>query len=226
MRDVKKILWGIVLLALGVLLALNLFGITDFDIFFPGWWTMFIILPSLAGLITDRDKSGSATGLAIGVLLLLSCLEVIDFDLCWKLGLIAIIVISGIKMIIGGLRKREYSVLNIEIDTADNECTAIFGGKTVNYDGMDFHGGEYVAVFGGVDCDLSRARIERDCRIKAVAVFGGVDIVLPRGVNAKVVSTDIFGCTDDNTVKDANAPVTVYIEAVSIFGGVDIENLE
>ena len=60
MKKVNSILWGIALVALGVILALNAFGITDINIFFDGWWTLFIIVPCAIGLVTDRDKTGSA----------------------------------------------------------------------------------------------------------------------------------------------------------------------
>ena len=93
----------------------------------------------------------------------------------------------------------------------------------MNFDGQVFDGAELTAIFGGVECDLSRAIIEKDCKINATAIFGGVDIIVPRGVNVKVSSTNIFGGTSDECDKTPDAPVTIYIEAVSVFGGVDIK---
>lgn len=59
MKKTSGILWGIALVAIGVILALNALGITDINIFFDGWWTLFFIIPSLIGLISERDKTCS-----------------------------------------------------------------------------------------------------------------------------------------------------------------------
>lgn len=224
MRDIKKIVIGAVILAAGVLFALNALNVTDIDIFFPGWWTLFIIIPSGIGLITDKDKTGSAIGLAVGVVLLLWQLDVVNLSLVWELIVVAILVAVGIKLIVGGTKKNNSNdgvSVNISVD-APSGC-AIFGGKEMNFDGQVFEGTELTAVFGGVDCDLSGAIIKKDCKIKATAIFGGVDIILPKGVNVSVSSTSIFGGTDDAYVREPASEVTVYIETVSVFGGVDIK---
>lgn len=224
MRDIKKIVIGAVILAAGVLFALNALNVTDFDIFFPGWWTLFIIIPSGIGLITDKDKTGSAIGLAVGVVLLLWQLDVVNLSLVWELIVVAVLVAVGIKLIVGGTKKSNSGdgvSVNISVD-APSGC-AIFGGKEMNFDGQVFEGTELTAVFGGVDCDLSGAIIKKDCKIKATAIFGGVDIILPKGVNVSVSSTSIFGGTDDAYVREPASEVTVYIETVSVFGGVDIK---
>ena len=103
MKKVSGILWGIVLVAVGVILTLNAFGVANVDIFFDGWWTLFIIVPCVIGLFTDYDKSGHLIGICIGVFLLLCCQDVLNFDMFWKLLAPAIIVIIGVKMILGSI---------------------------------------------------------------------------------------------------------------------------
>ena len=57
MKRVNQVLWGIILIGVGLLLGLNAFGITNIDIFFDGWWTLFIIIPCGMGLISGNDRS-------------------------------------------------------------------------------------------------------------------------------------------------------------------------
>ena len=52
MKNVRNVLWGIVLIAVGVIIALHAFGVADISIFFDGWWTLFIIVPCTVGLFT------------------------------------------------------------------------------------------------------------------------------------------------------------------------------
>ena len=96
MKNISRILWGIVFILVGGILALNLFGITDIDIFFDGWWTLFIIVPCFVGIFSEREKTGNIIGLLIGVFLLLSCQGIISFDLLWKLAVPVIIIIIGL----------------------------------------------------------------------------------------------------------------------------------
>lgn len=70
---------------------------------------------------------------------------------------------------------------------------AVFGGRDCKCDGRVFEGGNLIAIFGGVECDLKNAIIEKDCTIRAAAIFGGIDIVIPEGVNVMVSSISIFG---------------------------------
>ena len=73
MRKLGNTLWGIVLVIIGVILTLNALEITNINIFFDGWWTLLIIIPSAIELIAREDKFWSAVWLIIGILLLLAC---------------------------------------------------------------------------------------------------------------------------------------------------------
>ena len=70
MKKVGSVLWGIVLIAAGVIWALNEFNITNINVFFDGWWTLFIIVPCAIGLFTEREKTGNIIGIAVGVFVL------------------------------------------------------------------------------------------------------------------------------------------------------------
>ena len=52
----KNKIWGLILIAIGLVFGLNALEITNIDIFFDGWWTLFIIVPCFIGLITEREK--------------------------------------------------------------------------------------------------------------------------------------------------------------------------
>lgn len=91
-KKVSLLLWGIVLIALGLLFALNALDILSVNLFFDGWWTLFIIIPCAVSLFTSRDKTGNIVGILIGVFLLLCCQGILRFSILWKLLVPAIIV--------------------------------------------------------------------------------------------------------------------------------------
>ena len=225
MKTAKRIIWGVLLIAAGVLLALNALEITHINIFFDGWWTLFIIVPCTIGLFTERDKSGNFIGLAVGVLLLLCCLGILSFSMLWKLILPICVVLIGLKLLFGGIKgNRANRVFDEMKEKGSTPRTgyAAFSGCDMNYDGQVFEGAELTAVFGGVECDLRNAVIEKDCAIQVTAVFGGVDILVSDNVNVKVNSTSVFGGASNKTAAHSDAP-TVYINATCIFGGADIK---
>ena len=225
MKKASRILWGIVLIAAGAIWALNEFNVTNIDVFFDGWWTLFIIVPCGIGLFTEREKTGNIIGIAVGVFLLLCCQDILSFSMLWKLLVPAIIVIVGLKMVFTGIfgNKANEIVkkLKLEGKTLKSGC-AVFSGCDIKYDHEIFEGAELTAVFGGVDCDLKNAIIENDCVIQISAIFGGIDILVPDYVNVKVSSNCIFGGISNKTAVHKDAP-TIYISGTCMFGGVEIK---
>ena len=106
MKKTTKIIWGIILIAAGVLFSLDALGILTFQLFFDGWWTLFIIIPCVISLFTERDKTGSLIGIAIGVFLLLCAQGVLAYDMLWKLLLPIAVIIIGLKMLFSALSKK------------------------------------------------------------------------------------------------------------------------
>jgi hypothetical protein len=75
----------------------------DVDIFFDGWWTLFIIIPAFAGLLLEREKVGNLFCLAIGVFLLLCSQGLIEFSWAWKIFVPVVIVVMGLKLLLAGV---------------------------------------------------------------------------------------------------------------------------
>ena len=225
MKRINSIVWGFVLVAVSAVLILNAFEITSIEIFFDGWWTLFIIIPSLIGLFSGNDKTANIIGLLIGTFLLLVCRNILDFDILWKLAVPVIIAVIGIKMIFGGIGGNRGFVKSIEANSDDIKTGfAAFSGQDINFDNETFKGAELTAVFGGIKCDLRNAVFESDTVINACCIFGGTDIFLPDNVNIKVNSNSLFGGIDNKKHQNSNDnQYTVYLNGTCIFGGVDVK---
>lgn len=227
MKKFGNVLWGIVLIVIGLIIGGNALGITNINIFFDGWWTLFIIIPCFIGIFKDNEKTGNLVGLLIGVALLLGCQNVLDFDLIWKLAFPTILVIIGLSIIfkdtLGGKVSGEIKKLN-EKRSGENSYCATFSGQNVNFDGEKFTGADLTAVFGGVKCDLRNAIIDSDVVINASSTFGGIEIYVPANVKIKTKSTSIFGGVENkaNTKEDENSH-TIYINGTAVFGGVEVK---
>lgn len=227
MKKFRNIMWGIVLVIIGLVIGTNSIGLTDIDIFFDGWWTLIIIIPCFIGIFNDKDKVGNIIGLVIGVALLLACQDVVDFEIIWKLFLPTILVGIGLSIIfkdsISGKIQNEIRKLN-QNKKGDQEYCATFSSQNVNFDGDKFTGADITAVFGGVKCDLYKAIIDSDVVINISSIFGGVDVIVPNDINVKIKSTSIFGgVSNKKDHSDKNDKPTIYINANCLFGGVEIK---
>lgn len=225
MNKTSNLLWGLLLIVVGIIFGLNALDITNINIFFDGWWTLFIIIPCFIDLFKEKDKTGNIIGLIIGISLLLACNNIIDFNLIWKLAFPVALVIIGLSLIfkdtINSKIKKEMKKLN---KNTDKEYYATFGGQNLDFTNEDFTGCNLNAVFGGIKCDLRETKIKKDAVINASAIFGGITIYVPNNVNVHVVSTPIFGGVSDERPKKVNdSEITLYINATCMFGGLEIK---
>lgn len=217
----KSIIWGLVFIVVGTIIALNEFGVTDVDIFFNGWWTLFIIIPCFVNIFTTRDKVGNFIGLVVGVALFLVCNDFIDFDVLGKLMIPFILVGIGLCIIFKNsgdeYKKHEAKHLNTK-----DEITAVFR-EDITKAPKTFEGVKLESVFGSIQYDLSSSSIKKDALVTASAVFGSVKIKVPKDVEVKFRKNAIFGDAIDRT-EEKDSKSTIYVDANAVFGSVIVDD--
>lgn len=230
MKQLKPIIWGIAIIALGIIFGGNALGLFNLDIFFDGWWTLFIIVPSVVSFITDKDKIMSLGFIAVGIILLLAAQNVFSYDIAWKIILAIFLIVTGLTIIIKSLfhskndQEVAKKVAEAEKDgkTMDSQFAAFSGTDRIYKDEV-FNGSNVAAIFGGVKLDLRHAKFEKDTVIKAFTLFGGIDIIVPDDVKVKLKSGFIFGgLSDDRKNVSEKGKYTIYIDAAGGFGGITI----
>ena len=225
MNKISNLLWGFVFIIVGVIFGLNGLEITDINIFFDGWWTLFIIVPCFIGLFNDEDKSGNLIGLIIGACLLLGCLDVVEFEIIWKLMVPFILVMIGLSFIFKDMLNSKIKKDIKKLNKNDlKACSACFSSQDLDFSNEEYKGSSLTAVFGGIKCNLKDAVIKEDVVINTTSIFGGITIYVPKDVNVKVSSTSIFGgVSDERKDKIKDSKHTIYVNATTMFGGVEIK---
>ena len=217
----KSIIWGLVFIVVGTIIALNEFGVTDVDIFFNGWWTLFIIIPCFVNIFATRDKVGNFIGLVVGVALFLVCNDFIDFDVLGKLMIPFILVGIGLCIIFKNsgdeYKKHEAKHLNTK-----DEITAVFR-EDITKAPKTFEGVKLESVFGSIQYDLSSSSIKKDALVTASAVFGSVRIKVPKDVEVKFRKNAIFGDAIDRT-EEKDSKNVIYVDANAVFGSVIVDD--
>ena len=210
-------IWGFALILVGLLYLGSNLELWDFNLFFDGWWTLFIIVPSVAGLFKNDEIMPSILGIIIGILLLMAAQSYITWLMVGQIFIPFVIICIGVSLLIKPsfkfLRKKGKS----------SEYIGIFGGCDEKIT-EKFSGASCVAIFGGVSLDLREAKITEDVVIDVVSIFGGSELILPKGINVKTSGVSIFGGTD-NIYKEAKPDKkqpTIHINHVTIFGGTEL----
>ncbi len=230
----KNIIYGVLLIILSVLLILDVMSLINFNIFFDGWWTLFIIIPAIIGLISGKLTFSNLILLIIGVSLLLR--YYIKFPIFrWEFVLAMILLLVGINMILSNVKNStrsnyKYKFNNMDSNNYSNDnikssviYNVVFGERTEKFH-PNINNIKALAIFGGIDIKGKSGDITSDCYIKCTCIFGGIDINLPENVNVVVKGTPFCGMVSLNrsTIVNENNP-TVYIDYYCIFGGIDID---
>lgn len=214
----SEIVCGFVFIAFGLILLGKFLGLYDFNIFFDGWWTLFIIIPSLIDLIFENHKLTSLTFLILGILLLAASRDYMSYKNIFKIFICLLFIICGLKMVF-----KNHNKPNIKQSNDIPIYTGIFGGIEEKYSKNKFDGCKIISVFGGSTVDLRDALIENDCVVEVISIFGGSDLIVPDNVNVVVSGVALFGGCDNKKSNEENNKVTIYVEQVSVFGGLDIK---
>ncbi len=220
----SNFIWGFVFIVVGVIFGFNALGITDIDIFFEGWWTLFIIIPSFINIFKKEDKLGSFIWFMVGIVLLLACNDFVSFEIVGKLCFPAILVIIGLSIMFKNTFEHKVSK---EIEKArekqsdDDTISGIFKEEVIHED--EIKNTSLEAVFGSVKYDLKDAKIKKDIVLKVTAVFGSVKISVPEGVNVKFKTSGIFN-DHINKVGNTDSKNTIYVDSFALFGSVIVSD--
>lgn len=210
----KNIFWGLLLIIVGVLFLGRNMEWWDFSLFFRGWWTLFLIIPSLIGLIKRESIGCSFLVLILGILMLLASQDIIEWSIIWKIFVPLIIIVVGLSIIFGNKRVRS-------VRANAKEYVAVFSGidEIIKEIKSDF---KVTSVFGGVELDLRDVDLKNDLVIDCFCLFGGIDIRLPKDVKLEISGFPIFGGVENKYHSNKDSKVTVYVNQMTIFGGIDL----
>ena len=225
MKQNNKVIWGSALVVCGIAWIVCI--CLHINILFNGWWTLFIIVPSICALLGNSDKTGPAIGLGVGVLLLLAEQNVIDWDMFWKIGLAVLVIALGLGMIFGN-RRKSTDIPTVKTLNRDGKnirvVNATFGEQNLNFGGEVFEGADVNSSFASVHLDLHGTTINEDMEIHVDLKFSGLVIYAPSDLLVKVTAGSTFGGVDDKRrVVVTDHTHTLYISGSCVFSGIEIK---
>lgn len=199
---------GLILIFLGILTLLGSLNIIKFNIFFNGWWTLFIIIPSIINMLEEKIKLSNVLLLLLGIALLLSSNNIIKFSFIFKFMIPLFLIIIGISIILSL--------------TYNDSKMFIFSNKTLN---LDEDKSNINSLFASTTLKLNEL-IKKDLFLKINGCFSDVVIYVPKNTNIQIDSSNIFSdIIDYREEKNKNYKYTLYLKANSIFSDIVIKEV-
>jgi hypothetical protein len=225
--DLGRLLLGLAVVALGILFLLDSADVLDARRAIDRWWPSLIIA---AGVLTLAERPPSLIRGTIltagGALLLLFTTDVVHGN-AWGYLWPSAVILTGLAIVL------RWNGRSIPAGTSTEDVvrsTAVFGGPKLVSTARHLEGAWLTAIFGGITLDLRDAHPAPDgATVNATAAFGSIELLVPRGWRISVRSTPIFGGLEDKTdhtvEPTADAPM-LHVDAVCVFGGVEIKHQE
>jgi predicted membrane protein len=252
-HNLGKMLFGLFILALGVLFILDNLDLVSAH-HYVRYWPVVLILYGLARLLQPRHAGGRLWGFfvaVVGGLLLLRNLHYLHFNL-WALWPVLLVVI-GLQLIwhaftgrsprrihrhgpfpcpgvtggaaaSGGAPGAGPAGPSVTDESVIDDSVVLGGTERVNTS-QDFRGGKISSIMGGYELDLRQASIAGgEAALELFVCCGAVEITVPRDWTVVVRGTPVLGGLEDSTQKTVTSAKRLVIDAQVIMGGVEVKN--
>jgi predicted membrane protein len=249
-RSDKRFYFGVLLIALGVILILerlNLIPESMADALIS--WQMLLVGVGILSLIGGNRTAGVIMIVIGGTFLIPEFLTVPHEirRIYWPL----ILVLLGILILMKQRDHHQWNNLGNNFNLHGNKTPdqpdpldpsaktesfntfddfVIFGGREIFVNAPALAGGKATSIFGGIEFDLRKATLRPGgATIDCVSVFGGCGFKIPMDWNVRNEVTTIFGAFTDKRGETYNdryydPSKTLVIKGISLFGGIEVKH--
>ncbi len=225
-KGVARTFLGLLVMAVGVGYLGNHLDFCpweNFTLFFPGWGSLFLIIPAIYFFICrPTSLFWPIIGLT-GVLVLLANQDGYGFGKAAAIVLAIAVIFVGLRILLSPLfrrikRKKKERFASFANQT-DTNYSVRFGERTVALSGQSFRSATLDCSFGELNLDLRGALMEDPAVIDARCSFGEIHISLPANVKVELHPSAVLGDVSNMyaDTADSSAP-TLYINAECSFG--------
>lgn len=223
-----RLIFGIIVLVLGVLWTLDNLDVVDADTVLHWWGVVPLVWGAMIalGIGCPRRVFAGSLWMVAGAVALLHAAGLVSFSVfeLWPILFIFVganIVFRSWK---GGSTPWGHHVGEESGETI--RTFALMSGNEHKVTSSTFRGGSVDAMMGGVTVDLRAATpAEGRAVIDLFAMWGGIEIVVPLGWRVQSEVTAVMGGYEDSSTptSDATAPL-LLLRGFVVMGGVEVKN--
>lgn len=220
-----QVLFGGLLLIIGMLLFLRSLGLLEGEIF--RFWPLLFVAIGLLKLATAASPVDRLIGLgllAFGSLRMAATafrLDVGPLDI-----LATVLIVVGAAIAWRGIRGGGVEVTGRIEEVRDYvSALAFMGGYGAKCISQRFRGGDVSALMGGIELDLRGASMDVPAVLDVFVMWGGIEIRVPDDWVVELRGTPILAGFEDKTRAQAGAgSKRLIVRGVAIMAGIELKN--
>jgi hypothetical protein len=224
----QRVLFGLLVIGVGVVILLDNLRLFDISLM-RTFWPMALVLWGVARLAWPMHRGSGLMGavlIVVGLMLTAQNLGYVQFH--WRDWWPVFIILFGVSIVLRGLWPRPVPgapIADLTLEHGDQvDIQASFSAVSQRNDSTAFKGGRITSTFGGVDLDLTQARMAGpEARLDISARFSGVELRVPRDWQITVEVASTFGGVEDKTVPPMTPGPRLILTGEVMFGGVEIK---
>jgi predicted membrane protein len=225
----NRVIIGVVLVLAGLALVIKNTG------FFPDFidhvifsWPMLLVVIGLIMTLSSSEKTGGIIVMAVGGFFMIPLVFRETFhmyNMFWP----SIFIIIGIIFIVS--RRKGWGSITSKGTAGDDfiDYVNVFSGGERQIISQNFQGGKISSVFGGIDLDLTQAKLAPGRNILEIAcVFGGATILVPDTWFVTIEVTPVLGGFSDTRKlrpgRTVESQSQLIIKGAVVFGGGEVKS--
>ncbi len=225
----NRVIIGVVLVLAGLFLVIRNTG------FFPDFidhvvfsWPMLLVIIGLVMTIGATEKTAGIIIMAVGGFFMIPLVFRETFhmyNMFWP----SIFIIIGVIFIV--TQRKGWNATNSKGMIGDDiiDYINVFSGGERQIVSQNFRGGKITTVFGGIELDLTKAKLAPGRNeIEIACVFGGATIIVPDTWYVTIEVTPVLGGFSDSRKLSPGRTVEsssqLIIKGAVVFGGGEIKS--
>jgi predicted membrane protein len=225
----NRVVIGVILVLAGLFLAIKNTG------FFPDnvthiifSWPMLLITIGVVMSLGAAEKTAGVIVMAVGGFFMIPLVfrETFQmYNMFWP----SIFVIIGIIFIV--TKRKGWNAVTSKGTAGDDyiDSINIFSGGERQIVSQNFQGGKVTAVFGGIELDLTKAKLAPGRNeLELACVFGGATIIVPEAWNVTIEVTPVLGGFSDSRKiapgRTFDTGSQFVLKGAVVFGGGEVKS--
>ncbi len=226
-RSHGRVFWGLILIAVGILLFLDQMGRVDFGYLISQYWPAIFIIIGLSILIANnfRETGGGIFFIILGGFLLLVRLRIFHHNL-WHYFWPLLVIALGLWILVRPARSRDKKKMS-DVSADEISLSQVFSGTSRRVDSQAFKGGTAEVVFGSAEIDMTQARLDGgQASLSLSVVLGDIELRVPDTWQIVIEGNPVLGSIEHKkkSPTDAEKTATLKINASVVLGSIRIKD--
>lgn len=225
----NRVIIGVILVIAGLFLVIRNTG------FFPEFidnvifsWPMLLVAIGLVMTLGGTEKTAGVIVMAVGGFFMIPMIFRETFhmyNMFWP----SIFIIVGVIFIVS--KRRGWASVSSKGMIGDDyiDYVNVFSGGERQIVSQNFRGGKISAVFGGIELDLTKAKLSPGVSVLEIAcVFGGATIIVPDDWYVTIEVTPVLGGFSDSRKlmpgRTIDSSKHLLLKGAVVFGGGEVKS--